>query len=143
MTVWRGIAFAGNVAEAQVDGVNPELDSHLVDRRFEGEERLGRARGPVCVGRRLVGRHLEAVEVVARDAVGAGQEARCQARVPAGAGAVVVGKASSKGKQRAVAQRAKLDVEKRRGGRVADDELVRAGEGEAHGTSHANGDQRQ
>ncbi len=45
--------------------------------------------------------------------------------------------------QRAVALRAKLEVELRRGSGATDDELVRAAEGEAHRPAKANREQRK
>src|SRR5438445_751644 len=52
------VPFTRDVKETQLDGVDVQREGQLVHRRLEGEESLRRARGPVRVDRRLVGRDL-------------------------------------------------------------------------------------
>ena len=63
--------------------------------------------------------------------------------MPAGAGAIVEVESRAKCEQGSVFSGAQLHVELRRGGRVADDELVRPGEGQPHRATETKGNQRQ
>ena len=63
--------------------------------------------------------------------------------MPAGSRAVVVGETGPERGHGAVASGAKLELEVRRRRRMTDDELMRPGQGKAHGTADAHRDQRQ
>jgi hypothetical protein len=57
-----GAVGLGSVAQAKLDGIDPQPFSELVERRFEHEVGLGTARCAIGVDRDFVGRHLEAPE---------------------------------------------------------------------------------
>ena len=143
LAVRSGVAFARDVGEPELDRVHLEHGRQLIHRRLEGEVGLCRTRRAVGVGRGLVGRDLEPAQVEVRDPVGAAQEARGQPRVPTRAGSVVVVEAHPQRDERAVTPGAELEVELRGGCGVADHELVRPAQGEAHRPPQTNGEQRQ
>ena len=133
----------GDVAQPQLDGVDLQPDGQLVDRRLEGEIGLRRAGRAVRVGGRLVGRHLEAADVEAWNAIGPAQEVCGQPRVPARRRAVVVVVPGAEGDQRPILSRAQLERELGRRSRMPDHELVGSHQRQSNRPAQSKGEQRQ
>ena len=137
------VAFLRRVAQAQLDRVDVQLQRELVDRRLEGEVRLGRAWASIGVHRRLVRGHLESGQLEVRDLVRPAEERAGDAGVPAAGGAVVVVVEDAQRDQLAVSFGAELEVEDGSRGWVSDDEFLLARERQAHGPADAKREHRQ